>query len=106
LNAETGVQLWARQVATPAEGETFSMAPVIFEDLVLIGPAGSENNLQGWIGAFRLSDGSPVWRFNTVPKPGEPGFETWKNPKGIPMGGGAVWTSFALDTQNGGCTSR
>ena len=29
------------------------MAPVIFEDLVLIGPAGSENNLQGWVGAFR-----------------------------------------------------
>ena len=53
---------------------------------MLIGPAGSENNLQGWVGAFRLSDGSPVWRFNTVPKPGEPGFETWKNPKGIPDG--------------------
>ena len=101
LNAETGAQLWARQVAKPAEGETFSMAPVIFEDLVLIGPAGSENNLQGWVGAFSVSDGSQVWRFNTVPKPGEPGFETWKNPKGIPMGGGAVWTSFALDTENG-----
>jgi alcohol dehydrogenase (cytochrome c) len=101
LNAETGTQLWARQVAKPAAGETFSMAPVIFEDLVLIGPAGSENNLQGWVGAFRLSDGSQVWRFNTVPKPGEAGYETWKNPKGIPMGGGAVWTSFALDTQNG-----
>ena len=77
------------------------MAPLVFEDLVLIGPAGSENNLQGWVGAFRASDGSPVWRFNTVPKPGEPGFETWKNPKGIPMGGGAVWTAFALDTANG-----
>ena len=77
------------------------MAPLVFDDLVLIGPAGSENNLQGWVGAFRLADGSPVWRFNTVPKPGEPGFETWKNPKGIPMGGGAVWTAFALDTANG-----
>lgn len=101
LNAETGTPLWARQVAKPAEGETFSMAPLIFEDLVLIGPAGSENNLQGWVGAFRLSDGSPVWRFNTVPKPGEPGYETWQNPKGIPMGGGSVWTAFALDTENG-----
>jgi alcohol dehydrogenase (cytochrome c) len=101
LNADTGAQLWARQVAKPAEGETFSMAPVIFEDLVLIGPAGSENNVQGWIGAFRVTDGTQVWRFNTVPKQGEPGFETWKNPKGIPMGGGAVWTSFSLDTQNG-----
>jgi alcohol dehydrogenase (cytochrome c) len=42
-----------------------------------------------------------VWRFNTVPKPGEPGYETWKNPKGIPMGGGSVWTAFALDTETG-----
>ena len=77
------------------------MAPLIFEDLVLIGPAGSENNIQGWVGAFRLTDGSPVWRFNTVPKPGEPGYETWQNPKGIPMGGGAVWTSFSLDPETG-----
>jgi alcohol dehydrogenase (cytochrome c) len=36
-----------------------------------------------------------------VPKPGEPGYETWQNPKGIPMGGGAVWTSFSLDTSTG-----
>jgi alcohol dehydrogenase (cytochrome c) len=101
LNAETGTQLWARQVAKPSEGETFTMAPMLFEDLVLIGPAGSENNLQGWVGAFRVTDGSPVWRFNNVPKPGEPGYETWQNPKGIPVGGGSVWTAFALDTENG-----
>ena len=101
LNAETGAQLWARRIGQPAEGEIFVMAPVLFEDLVLIGPGLSELNLQGWVGAFRAADGTPVWRFNTVPKPGEPGFETWTNPKGIPMGGGAVWTSFALDTETG-----
>ena len=101
LNSETGAQLWARRIGQPAEGEIFVMAPILFEDLVLIGPALSERNVQGWVGAFRASDGTPVWRFNTIPKPGEPGFETWKNPKGIPMGGGAVWTSFALDTETG-----
>ncbi len=101
LSADTGKLLWARQIAKPADGETFSMAPIMFEDLVLIGPAGSENNIQGWVGAFRASDGSQVWRFNTVPKPGEPGYDTWKNPKGIPVGGGSVWTTFAIDTANG-----
>jgi alcohol dehydrogenase (cytochrome c) len=101
LSSETGAVLWARRVARPEEGETFTMAPLVFDDLVLIGPAGSENNIQGWVGAFRLSDGSPVWRFNTVPKPGEPGYETWENPEGIPVGGGAVWTSFSLDPQTG-----
>lgn len=101
LSSETGALLWARRTANAAVGETFTMAPVIFDDLVLIGPAGSENNIEGWVGAFRVTDGAPVWRFNTVPKPGEPGFETWQNPKGIPMGGGAVWTSFTLDTETG-----
>jgi alcohol dehydrogenase (cytochrome c) len=101
LNAETGAMLWARQVAKPDDGETFTMAPIVFEDLVLIGPAGSENNMQGWVGAFKLADGSPAWRFNTVPKAGEPGSETWKNPRGIPVGGGAVWTQFSLDPSSG-----
>ena len=101
LSADKGALLWARQVSRPAEGETFTMAPMIFEDLVLIGPAGSEANVQGWVGAFRLSDGSPVWRFNTVPKPGEPGYDTWQNPRQIPVGGGAVWTAFALDVDSG-----
>ena len=101
LNAQTGALLWARQVAKPEDGETFTMAPLIYEDLVLIGPAGSENNLRGWVGAFRMSDGTLVWRFNTVARPGEPAYETWKNPPHIPVGGGAVWTSFSLDTGAG-----
>ena len=101
LNADTGGMLWARQVAKPADGETFTMAPVVYEDLVLIGPAGSENNIQGWVGAFRLADGSQVWRFNTIPRPGEPGSETWDTLKDIPFGGGAVWTAFALDPATG-----
>jgi alcohol dehydrogenase (cytochrome c) len=101
LNADTGAMLWARQVAKPADGETFTMAPVVYDDLVLIGPAGSENNIQGWVGAFRLADGSPVWRFNTIPRPGEPGSETWDTLKDIPFGGGAVWTAFAVDPATG-----
>jgi alcohol dehydrogenase (cytochrome c) len=101
LSSETGAMLWARRVADASAGETFSMAPVIYDDLILIGPAGSENNIKGWVGAFRLADGSPVWRFNTVPRPGEPGYDTWQNPNNIPMGGGAVWTSFSLDTVTG-----
>lgn len=101
LDAADGRLLWARQVAHPAEGETITMAPLIYQDLAIIGPAGSENNIQGWIGAFRLSDGEPRWRFNTVPRPGEPGRETWPDPRKIPMGGGAVWTPLSLDVARG-----
>jgi alcohol dehydrogenase (cytochrome c) len=93
LSADRGQLLWARHVSKFEDGETFTMSPTIFEDLVLAGPAGSENNVQGWVGAFRISDGTPVWRFNTVPKPGEPGYDTWPNPAKIPVGGGAVWAA-------------
>ncbi len=101
LDAKDGKLLWARQVAKPAEGETFTMPPMIFEDLVLIGPAGSENGIRGWIGAFRLTDGRPVWRFNTVPRPGEPGAETWVPVAGVMVGGGAIWTPLSLDVARG-----
>ena len=101
LDAMTGALLWERAAADPAKGETFTMAPLAFEDLVIAGPAGAENGIRGWIGAFRLSTGEPVWRFNTVPAPGEPGAETWGTPGSHPVGGGAVWSPVALDVEAG-----
>jgi alcohol dehydrogenase (cytochrome c) len=101
LDAADGHLLWARQVAKPSEGETITMPAMVFEDLVLIGPAGSEHKIQGWIGAFRIADGQPVWRFNTVPRPGEPGAQTWGNSDKFPVGGGAVWTPMSLDPAKG-----
>jgi glucose dehydrogenase len=42
-----------------------------------------------------------VWRFNTIPKAGEPGFETWKHDPNLPVGGGAVWSPLSLDVERG-----
>jgi PQQ-dependent dehydrogenase (methanol/ethanol family) len=100
IDAESGRLLWERPAANADIGETFTMPPVIFEDLVIAGPAGNEVPINGWVGAFRLDDGKPVWRFNTRPKPGEPGAETW-SATNVLTGGGAVWTPFSLDTTNG-----
>ena len=101
LNAATGTLVWAVKAADAGEGETFTMAPLLFEDLVLIGPAGSENAISGWIGAFRLKDGSPVWKFHTVPGATLAGSPSWGNPQGIKLGGGAVWTPLSLDVATG-----
>ena len=101
LNAATGALVWAVKAADAKQGETFTMAPLLFEDLVLIGPAGSENAISGWVGAFRLRDGSPVWKFQTVPGATRAGSEAWGNPKGIKLGGGSVWTPFSLDAEKG-----
>ena len=99
LDAQDGRLLWARHIADTTKGETFTMAPLLFDNLVIIGPAVSEYAIKGWVGAFRLDGGEPVWRFNIVPAPGEPGAETWKQPDGFPVGGGGVWTTPTLDPE-------
>lgn len=99
LDAANGELLWARQVADPWLGETFTMPPMIFEDMILIGPAGSENAISGWVGAFSLADGNQLWKFMTVPGATLEGGPTWGNPTGIPLGGGAVWTPLSLDLE-------
>ncbi len=101
LDAATGGLLWARKVANAIEGETITMPPMIFEDMILVGPAGSENAIGGWIGAFSVEDGTPLWRFNIVPEPGEPGYETWDHSNDFPTGGGATWTPMTLDVDEG-----
>jgi alcohol dehydrogenase (cytochrome c) len=100
LDAETGEILWERAAADAAKGETFTMPPLIYEDLVLIGPAGNEATVKGWIGAFRLDTGEPVWRFNTFAGGNEPGSDTWSETDAI-TSGGAVWTPLAFDPNEG-----
>jgi alcohol dehydrogenase (cytochrome c) len=99
LDAEDGRLLWARRIADASKGETFTMAPLIYDNLIVIGPAVSEWALKGWVGAFRLDTGERVWRFNVIPGPGEPGAETWKQPEGFPVGGGGIWTAPTLDPE-------
>jgi alcohol dehydrogenase (cytochrome c) len=100
VDGKTGKELWSRQIAKPSDGYFISMPPLIYEDLVLIGPAGAEFAGKGWVGAFRLSDGEPVWKFNTVPDPGEPGADTWGgDPNTLKHGGGNLWTPMSLDVE-------
>jgi alcohol dehydrogenase (cytochrome c) len=102
LDIETGKLLWERKVVATEKNEgSFNMAPMIFENLVLLGLGISEQGVKGWIGAFRLETGEPVWRFNTVPDDGEPGAETWGNSDVRKRGGGAVWAPLSLDPQAG-----
>jgi len=102
LDAATGALVWERALVEMDKHEGgFTMAPVIWEDLVFIGPAGSELGVKGWVGAFKLSNGEPVWRFNTVPDHGERGAETWEKADAKLKGGGAVWAPLSLDPEAG-----
>jgi alcohol dehydrogenase (cytochrome c) len=100
LDAKDGHTLWVRQIADPKEGYFISMPPLVRGNLIYIGPAGAETAARGWVGAFRLSDGEPVWRFNIVPQDGEAGANTWgPDPAARAHGGGNLWTPMSFDTQ-------
>jgi alcohol dehydrogenase (cytochrome c) len=102
LDIESGKLMWERQIVNAAKNEgAFNMAPLVFEDLILLGLGISEQGVKGWMGAFKLADGAPVWRFNTVPDDGEPGAETWAKAESKLHGGGAVWSAISLDPEAG-----
>jgi alcohol dehydrogenase (cytochrome c) len=100
LDAKDGHTIWAKQIADPKEGFFISMAPLVHGNLIYIGPAGAETAAHGWVGAFRISDGEQVWRFNIVPGDGEPGADTWgPNPAARRHGGGNLWTPMSFDEE-------
>jgi len=100
LDAKDGHTVWSRQIADPKGGYFISMAPLVHGELVYIGPAGAETAAEGWVAAFRVRDGEQVWRFNIVPKDGEPGADTWgPNPAARQHGGGNLWTAMSFDEQ-------
>jgi alcohol dehydrogenase (cytochrome c) len=102
LDMETGKLLWERKAISVDKNEgSFNGAPMIFENLAIVGVGISEQGVRGWVGAFNLETGEPVWRFNTIPNDGEPGAETWGKPGANMRGGGAVWAPLSLDPQNG-----
>lgn len=96
LDSLNGELLWSRQVAQPEKGEYFTMAPMIYDDAILIGPAGGDNGVSGWVAAFSLVDGETLWRFATVPTISG----VASNPLGIRIGGGSLWTPLSLDIEN------
>jgi alcohol dehydrogenase (cytochrome c) len=79
INKATGELAWERKIADPAIGETITMAPLVIRDLAIVGTAGGEFGIRGFIEATDLNTGKAAWRTYTIPGAGEPGNETWKD---------------------------
>jgi alcohol dehydrogenase (cytochrome c) len=101
LDMAKGTLLWSQKIADAKTSQYLSMPPLIYEDLVIYGPAGADWGAKNWIGAFKLTTGEPVWRFNLIPDAGEPGADTWTNPESREHGGGSLWTPLSLDVKTG-----
>jgi alcohol dehydrogenase (cytochrome c) len=101
LDMAKGTLLWSQKIADAKTSQYLSMPPLIYEDLVIYGPAGADWGAKNWIGAFKLATGEQVWRFNLIPDAGEPGAETWTNQASREHGGGSLWTPLSLDVKKG-----
>jgi alcohol dehydrogenase (cytochrome c) len=112
LNRDTGEVVWEVQAAapqdpatgTPSKTQGFSGAPLTIRtaggrDLLVQGEStGGSVGTRSWIGAFDTATGALAWRTFTVPAPGEPGSETWKdNHNAWRIGGASVWQTASYD---------
>jgi glucose dehydrogenase/mono/diheme cytochrome c family protein len=90
LDARTGVERWETTVADTSVGYTESMAPQVYDGEVIVGSAGGEWALRGFVAAYDANTGKQRWRWwSTDPKTFAG--NSWKT------GGGTVWTTPAID---------
>jgi alcohol dehydrogenase (cytochrome c) len=99
LDQQTGSVVWKTRL-TEQPRAFASAAPVHCDGLVYVGIAGGEVGVRGQIGAYDAKTGAEVWKFFTVPGPGERGGETWEGDS-YKHGGGPVWVNPAIDRELG-----
>src|SRR3984957_11489492 len=102
LDAKTGKELWNTQIADYKQQYAMTVAPIVVKDKVIAGVAGGEHGVRGFLAAYDVNTGKEVWRFNTVPGPGEAGYETWLGKDGKPNdsylhGGAPLWMTGSYD---------
>lgn len=100
LDAASGAVRWDVEVADNALGHSITAAPLALDGKVIVGIAGAEAGIRGFIDAYDAGTGERVWRFWTVPGPGEPGHETWGGDSWR-TGGGSTWLTGSYDTELG-----
>jgi alcohol dehydrogenase (cytochrome c) len=96
VDAKDGHLLWDNQLGDYHAGYGITEAPLIVKNKVLVAVAGAESGIRGFVAAFSPETGEQLWKFNTVPGPGEAGNETW--PAGMwQRGGGSSWVNGTYD---------
>jgi alcohol dehydrogenase (cytochrome c) len=98
IDAKSGKLLWDSVVADAKQNFSITMSPNVFKDKVIVGTAGGDMGIRGYISAFDAKTGKEAWRFYTIPAPGEPGNESWSGDSWR-TGGAAVWNAAAYDPE-------
>jgi alcohol dehydrogenase (cytochrome c) len=98
LDSKTGRVLWDVEVFDYTKGYAVTVAPLAVKDKIIIGVAGGEFGIRGFIDAYDAKTGERAWRFYTIPGPGEPGHETWEN-DAWKTGGASIWVTGSYDPE-------
>jgi len=98
IDAKSGRELWKTEMFdyAAAGGYAATGAPLAVRDKVIVGMAGGEHTVSGFLDAYDAATGKRVWRFNTIPQPGEPNFGTWAGDS-WKTGGVATWNTGSYD---------
>jgi alcohol dehydrogenase (cytochrome c) len=96
IDANDGKVIWETLVTSPSGGYSMSGAPLVVNHSVIVGIAGGEFRIRGFLAAYDVSTGQEQWKFYTIPGPGESGHETWDN-DAWRTGGGATWITGSYD---------
>ena len=109
LDQKTGAVVWTVQTTDPSKAYSITAAPRIAKDKVVIGNAGSEYGVRGYVTAYDAETGKQVWRFYTVPGDPAKGFEskameaaakTWNGKEWWKAGGGGTaWEGVSYDPE-------
>lgn len=96
LDIRSGKVIWDAETAPHSDGYSNTAAPLVVKDSVIVGVAGGEYGIRGFVDAYDISTGERKWRFNTIPAEGDDGSETWSGDSWM-IGGGPTWMTGTFD---------
>jgi quinohemoprotein ethanol dehydrogenase len=102
LDIKTGKEVWKTPIEVWQDGYGVTSAPLYYDGIVYSGITGGEYGVRGRLTALDAKTGKILWRWYTLPAPGEVGGESW--PAGTDHythGGATIWNTPALDPQLG-----
>jgi alcohol dehydrogenase (cytochrome c) len=101
VKRDNGEIVWDKMVAKTNEfgsKERFNAAPITADGKVIVANGAGDAKTRGWIAALDARSGNELWRWYVVPKPGDPGSETWKDTNNAwKTGGGGLWQTGSYD---------
>jgi alcohol dehydrogenase (cytochrome c) len=97
LNLNSGKKQWNKAICDLDQMYYASAAPVVIKNHIITGVSGDDLDRPGYLDARDPETGELQWHWSVVPKPGEPGSETWPNADAMAHGGGMTWLSCTYD---------